>query len=56
MGEANVKDARIQLSALLHRVEKGEEIVITHRSKRVQDGFIGCLPRWALQENQDGYF
>jgi len=35
MGEVNVKDARIQLSALLDRVEKGEEIVIKRRGKRV---------------------
>jgi prevent-host-death family protein len=35
MGEINVKDARSQLSALLDRVEKGEEIIIKRRGKRV---------------------
>jgi prevent-host-death family protein len=35
MGEVNVKDARSQLSALLDRVEKGEEIIIKRRGKRV---------------------
>jgi prevent-host-death family protein len=35
MGEVNVKDARGQLSALLDRVGKGEEIIITRRGKRV---------------------
>ena len=35
MGEINVKDARSHLSALLDRVEKGEEIIITRRGKRV---------------------
>ncbi len=35
MLEINVKDARSQLSALLDRVEKGEEIIITRRGKKV---------------------
>jgi len=35
MEEVNVKDARGQLSALLDRVEKGEEIIINRRGKRV---------------------
>ncbi len=35
MGEVSVKDARSQLSALLDRVENGEEIVIKRRGKRV---------------------
>jgi prevent-host-death family protein len=35
MEEVNVKDARGQLSALLDRVEKGEEIIIKRRGKRV---------------------
>ena len=35
MAEINVKDARGQLSALLDRVEKGEEIIIKRRGKRV---------------------
>ena len=35
MVEVNVKDARSQLSDLLNRVEKGEEIIITRRGKRV---------------------
>jgi prevent-host-death family protein len=48
MGEVNVKDARIQLSALLDRVEKGEEIVIKRRGKRVAKmvppGNVSYLP------------
>ena len=35
MVEVNVKDARSQLSDLLNRVEKGEEIIIKRRGKRV---------------------
>lgn len=35
MVEVNVKDARSQLSALLDRVEKGEEIIIKRRGKSV---------------------
>lgn len=35
MVEVNVKDARGQLSALLDRVGKGEEIIIKRRGKRV---------------------
>jgi prevent-host-death family protein len=34
MVEVNVKDARSQFSALLDRVEKGEEIIIKRRGKR----------------------
>ena len=48
MGEVNVKDARDQLSALLDRVEKGEEIIIRRRGKRVAKmvppGNISNLP------------
>ena len=48
MAEINVKDARGQLSSLLDRVEKGEEIVIKHRGKRiakmVQPGNVSNLP------------
>lgn len=35
MLEINVKEARINLSSILDRVEKGEEIVITRRGRRV---------------------
>lgn len=35
MEEVNVKEARRQLSALLDRVEQGEEIIITRRGKQV---------------------
>ncbi len=35
MLEINVKEARSNLSAILDRVEKGEEIIITRRGKRV---------------------
>ena len=35
MLEINVKEVRSNLSAILDRVEKGEEIVITRRGKRV---------------------
>lgn len=35
MLEINVKEARSQLSALLNPVEKGEEIIITRRGKKV---------------------
>lgn len=35
MIEINVKKARENLSALLDRIEKGEEIIITRRGKRV---------------------
>ena len=35
MLEINVKEARNNLSTLLDRVEKGEEIIITRRGKRV---------------------
>ena len=48
MAEINVKDARGQLSALLDRVEKGEEIIIKRRGKRVakmvQPGKVSNLP------------
>ena len=48
MAEINVKDARGQLSSLLDRVEKGEEIVIKRRGKRiakmVQPGNVSNLP------------
>ena len=48
MEEINVKDARGQLSALLDRVEKGEEIVIKRRGKRIakmiQPGNVSHLP------------
>jgi prevent-host-death family protein len=48
MGEVNVKDARSQLSALLDRVEKGEEIIIKRRGKRVAKivppGTVSNLP------------
>ena len=35
MLEINVKEARGNLSSILDRVEKGEEIVITRRGKRI---------------------
>lgn len=35
MLEINVKEARSNLSTILDRVEKGEEIIITRRGKRV---------------------
>lgn len=35
MLEINVKEARSNLSSLLDRVEKGEEIIITRRGKRI---------------------
>jgi len=35
MLEINVKEARCNLSSILDRVEKGEEIIITRRGKRV---------------------
>ena len=35
MIEVNVKDARSNLSALLDRVERGEEVIINRRGKRV---------------------
>ncbi|MCG8333681.1 MAG: type II toxin-antitoxin system prevent-host-death family antitoxin, partial [Proteobacteria bacterium] len=35
MLEINVKEARSNLSNILDRVEKGEEIIITRRGKRV---------------------
>jgi prevent-host-death family protein len=35
MLEINVKEVRGNLSSILDRVEKGEEIVITRRGKRV---------------------
>ena len=35
MLEINVKEARSNLSSILDRVEKGEEIIITRRGKRV---------------------
>lgn len=35
MPEINVKEARSSLSSILDRVEKGEEIIITRRGKRV---------------------
>jgi len=35
MLEINVKEARGSLSSILDRVEKGEEIIITRRGKRV---------------------
>ncbi len=35
MLEINVKEARGNLSSILDRVEKGEEIIITRRGKRV---------------------
>ncbi len=33
--EVNVKEARAKISSLLDRTEKGEEVVITRRGKRV---------------------
>jgi len=42
MVEVNVKDARSQLSDLLNRVEKGEEIIIKRRGKRVAK----MVPSW----------
>ena len=48
MVEVNVKDARSQLSALLDRVEKGEEIIIKRRgksvAKMVPPGKVSNLP------------
>ena len=48
MAEVNVKDARSQLSALLDRVEKGEEIIIKRRgksvAKMVPPGNVSNLP------------
>ena len=35
MVEINVKDARSQLSELLDRVERGEEVIIRRRGKKV---------------------
>jgi len=35
MVEVNVKDARSQLSELLDRVERGEEVIIRRRGKKV---------------------
>ncbi len=35
MLEINVKEARSNLSAILDRVEKGEEIVVIRRGKRI---------------------
>jgi len=35
MLEINVKEARSSLSTILDRVEKGEEVIITRRGKRV---------------------
>ena len=35
MLEVNVKEARSKLSVLLDRVERGEEIIITRRGKKV---------------------
>jgi len=35
MLEMNVKEARGNLSSILDRVEKGEEIIITRRGKRI---------------------
>jgi prevent-host-death family protein len=35
MVEVNVRRARSQLSELLNRVEKGEEVIIKRRGKRV---------------------
>jgi prevent-host-death family protein len=35
MLEVNVKEARSQLSSLLDRVERGEEIIISRRGKKV---------------------
>ena len=35
MLEVNVKEARSKLSELLNKVEKGEEITITRRGKKV---------------------
>ena len=35
MLEVNVKEARSQLSSLLDRVERGEEIIINRRGKKV---------------------
>lgn len=35
MLEINVKEARSNLSSILDRVEKGEEVIITRRGKRV---------------------
>lgn len=47
--QIKVKDARSKLSSLLDRVEKGEEIIITRRGKKVarlvpQRGMIKRLP------------
>jgi len=35
MLEINVKEVRVNLASILDRVEKGEEIVITRRGKRI---------------------
>ena len=35
MSEINVKEVRSNISSVLDRVEKGEEIIITRRGKRV---------------------
>lgn len=35
MLEVNVKEARSKLSILLDRVERGEEIIITRRGKKI---------------------
>lgn len=35
MLEINVKEVRINFASILDRVEKGEEVVITRRGKRV---------------------
>ncbi|MBW1961579.1 MAG: type II toxin-antitoxin system prevent-host-death family antitoxin [Deltaproteobacteria bacterium] len=35
MIEVNVKEARSKLSELLNKVEKGQEIIITRRGKKV---------------------
>ncbi len=35
MSEINVKEVRSNISSILDRVEKGEEIIITRRGKRI---------------------
>ncbi|HJP18144.1 MAG TPA: type II toxin-antitoxin system prevent-host-death family antitoxin [Nitrospinota bacterium] len=35
MVQVNVKEARNHLSSLLNKVEKGEEVIITRRGKKV---------------------
>lgn len=35
MIEINVKEARSRLSSLLDRVERGEEVIITRRGKKI---------------------